>query len=187
MAIFRSDCLSSKICIWDQIQAYDIMYLLYSSIYIHLLSIALHIKKNLSHFKILKHFSVSVQVPCQSYRSSDDGKFLGDSTRESHPLAVCSATTVVFLFAGNALCYSAFSAYSAWTSVLFTELRQALGYDLPCVCKRSSSNYTSVNSHWIPLDAAFCPGHKWWHFPHLFGKISFKWTLKRWLRKKNHL
>lgn len=56
MAIFRSDCLSSKICIWDQIQAYDIMYLLYSSIYIHLLSIALHIKKKLKPLQNSKTF-----------------------------------------------------------------------------------------------------------------------------------
>lgn len=145
MATFKSDCLSFKICIWDQIQAYDILYLLYINIYPfpeHCISY----KKDFRHFKILKHFSVSAQIShCQSYRSSDDGKLLGDSRRKSLHLPGCLATTVVFLFSGNAFCCSAFG-YSAWTSVPFPELSQALGYDLPCVCKSCSNNNTSITS-----------------------------------------
>lgn len=62
----------------------------------------------------------------------------------NHHLPLCSATTLVFLFSGNTFCSSALSGYSAWTSVLFTELRHPLGHDLPGVCKNGSNNCTAV-------------------------------------------
>lgn len=107
MAVCKSNFLSFKICICEQIPAYDILYLLYIHIYIHFCEHCISYEKNLSHMQIVNHFSVSVFY-CQSFRSRDDAKCLGDSSRKSPFATVLSYNSCLFIFRKHFLLFCSF-------------------------------------------------------------------------------